>query len=74
MNIFSQDRPIPTNKTPSNNRWNLHLMEVGDSFDINFEQPDAQRLRVAICNYAKRNNKKFTTRREGDKLIVWRIE
>lgn len=72
--MFSKDRPIPLTREPRNNRWNLHLMEVGDSFDIDFEPTEAQRLRVAISNYAKRNNKRFITRREKDKLIVWRTE
>tara|TARA_R100000306_G_scaffold30753_1_gene33077 strand:+ start:913 stop:1074 length:162 start_codon:yes stop_codon:yes gene_type:complete len=51
-------------------------MDVGVSFTIDFEPLDVQRLRVAACNYGRRNGKKFTTRKveeNGDwKLRVWR--
>ena len=71
---LKKDRPIPTDIKPRNNRWNLHLMDIGDSFEIAYDSVEAQRLRVAICNYARRNDKRFITRREDDRLIVWRAE
>ena len=49
-------------------------MDIGDSFEIAYDSVEAQRLRVAICNYARRNDKRFITRREDDRLIVWRAE
>ena len=74
MTNIRKDRPIPTDVTPRNNRWNLHLMDIGDSFEIAYDPTEVQRLRVAICNYSKRNNKRFITRREDDRLVVWRVE
>lgn len=71
---LKRDRPIPTDIKPRNNRWNLHLMDIGDSLEIAYDSVEAQRLRVAICNYARRNDKRFITRREDDRLIVWRVE
>jgi len=77
MNLVNLEkvRLILTDVTPRNNRWNLHLMDIGDSFEIAYDSVEVQRLRAAICNnYAKRNNKRFITRREDDRLIVWRVE
>ena len=52
-------------------------MEIGTYFTVRDLDPeDVQRLRVAICNYARRNSKKFITRKieeDGEwKLRVWR--
>ena len=77
MNLVNLEkvRLILTDVTPRNNRWNLHLMDIGDSFEIAYDSVEVQRLRAAIFNnYAKRNNKRFITRREDDRLIVWRVE
>jgi hypothetical protein len=62
---------------PRNNKYNLHKMEVGKYFTVeDFVPEEVQRLRVAVCNYARRNNKKFITRKieeDGEwKLRVWR--
>jgi len=53
-------------------------MEVGQHFTVEdyWNSDNVQKLRVAISNYGRRNNKKFVTRKiedEGDyKLRVWR--
>jgi hypothetical protein len=52
-------------------------MEVGSCFTVEDYNPeDVQRLRVAVCNYARRNNKKFITRKIEEngkwKLRLWR--
>ena len=52
-------------------------MEVGEYFTMeDWDSEDVQRLRVAVSNYARRNDKKFVTRKieeDGDwKLRVWR--
>ena len=52
-------------------------MQVGEYFTMeDWDSDDVQRLRVAVSNYARRNDKKFVTRKieeDGDwKLRVWR--
>ena len=52
-------------------------MKVGENFTVEYwDSDDIQKLRVALSNYARRNKKKFITRKieeEGDyKLRVWR--
>jgi hypothetical protein len=73
--MFENSIPIPE-IVPRNNKYNLHKMVEGESFSIDFEPEAVQRLRVAICNYGRRNNKQFVTRKveeDGDwKLRVWR--
>ena len=73
--MFDTSVPIPS-VMPRNNRYNFHKMDVGVSFAIDFDPLDVQRLRVAACNYGRRNGKKFSTRKvqeNGDwKLRVWR--
>jgi hypothetical protein len=73
--MFDTSVPIP-DIMPRNNRYNFHKMQQGESFTIDFEPVDVQRLRVAACNYGRRNSKKFITRKveeKGDwKLRVWR--
>ena len=53
-------------------------MQEGDSFTIFYDPEKAQKLRVAICNYSRRNNKQFTTRKTNedgiDVLRVWRVD
>jgi hypothetical protein len=73
--MFDRDIPIPT-IVPRNNKYNFHKMETGQSFDIAFDPEDVQRLRVAACNYGRRNDKTFVTRKveqNGESLLrVWR--
>jgi len=73
---FKEGLPIPE-IVPRNNKYNLHKMQVGQYFTVeDWDSEDVQRLRVAVCNYARRNDKKFVTRKieeDGDwKLRVWR--
>ena len=76
LSAFEEGIPIPE-IIPRNNKYNLHKMEIGKHFTVeNFDSEAVQRLRVAICNYSRRNNKKFITRKieeNGEwKLRVWR--
>ena len=76
LSAFENGIPIPE-IVPRNNKYNLHKMEIGTYFTVRDPDPeDVQRLRVAICNYARRNSKKFITRKieeDGEsKLRVWR--
>tara|TARA_R110000787_G_scaffold107993_9_gene216246 strand:- start:570 stop:797 length:228 start_codon:yes stop_codon:yes gene_type:complete len=75
--MFDTEIPIPE-IVPRNNKYNLHKMEEGDSFSIFFDEEKAQKLRVAVCNYGRRNNKQFTTRKTHEDgievLRVWRTE
>ena len=69
MKISSFEKGVPIPEImPRNNKYNF-TVEHWDSDDI-------QKLRVALSNYARRNKKKFITRKieeEGDyKLRVWR--
>ena len=75
---FEKNVPIPENYDgPRNNKYNYHLMEVGDSFSVLFEPVLAQKMRVALSQYCRRNNKEFTTRKVFEdgmsQLRVWRI-
>ena len=48
-------------------------MGVGDSFKI--EEKDVHRIRAAATQFAKRNDAKFTTRKNGtDGYRCWRIK
>lgn len=75
---ITKDIPIPELKTPSRNKYDLWKMEVGDSFAIPFNDTDAVKVRTAVSNYGRRNDKKFVTRKvmEDDQtfLRVWRID
>jgi hypothetical protein len=76
LSAFEEGLPIPE-IVPRNNKYNLHRMEVGSCFTVEDYNPeDVQRLRVAVCNYARRNNKKFITRKIEEngkwKLRLWR--
>ena len=65
---------------PRNNKYNFHKMDIGQHFTVAECEPgDVQRLRVAACNYGKRNNKKFVTRKRevppNDFAVrIWRKE
>jgi len=76
QSTFETGLPVPE-IVPRNNKYNLHKMEVGEYFTMeDWDSEDVQRLRVAVSNYARRNDKKFVTRKieeDGDwKLRVWR--
>jgi|TARA_R110001592_G_scaffold76737_10_gene231475 hypothetical protein len=77
VSSIEEGYPIPPS-IPRNNKYNLHLMKVGQCFTVEeWDSTGIQRIRVAVSNYAKRNNKKFVTRKiieeNGDwKLRVWR--
>jgi hypothetical protein len=77
LSNIQEGQPIPEVIAPRNNKYNLHKMQVGQHFTVeDWDSEDVQRLRVAVCNYGRRNNKKFVTRKieeGGDwKLRVWR--
>ena len=70
--------PLP-DKRRSAARYPWYLMEVGDSIYIAREEPTTirkhQRAVVCIfCGYSNRHGMKFTSRREGDGVRVWRIK
>ena len=78
MKEFVLEEGIPIPKiVPRNNKYNLHKMTIGQSFTVDeFNPTDIQKLRVAISNYSRRNNKEFTTRKIEEngayRLRVWR--
>ena len=76
QSTFETGLPVPE-IVPRNNKYNLHKMQVGEYFTMeDWDSEDVQRLRVAVSIYARRNDKKFVTRKieeDGDwKLRVWR--
>ena len=76
QSTFETGLPVPE-IVPRNNKYNLHKMQVGEYFTMeDSDSEDVQRLRVAVSNYARRNDKNFVTRKieeDGDwKLRVWR--
>ena len=69
--------PIPPPYKPKNlnntrPKYPFRHMEVGDSFFV--PRLEAQRARSAASQQSSRSRRKFTTRKEGDGLRVWRIE
>ena len=56
----------------------IPIPEINNPRNIPFEPTKAKRVRVAICNYARRNYKQFITRKleeNGDWILrVWRVD
>ncbi len=65
--------PLPDN-TRWGHRWPFHEMEVGDSFAVPLDTPEAKRVRSAACHCGKRHNQRFTIRtlRSEGVVRVWR--
>ena len=62
--------PVPGESRGANGKYPFGDMEVGDSFFVDIKQ---QSFCSAAAGYAKRHNKKFTTRSENGGTRVWRI-
>lgn len=61
------DKGIPIPATPKASRWPFAAMQVGDSFLA------TENLRTALWMYSKKYDMKFSSRREGDGIRVWRV-
>tara|TARA_R100001129_G_scaffold67240_1_gene45788 strand:+ start:377 stop:619 length:243 start_codon:yes stop_codon:yes gene_type:complete len=74
VSAIEKGEPIPP-VTPRNNKYSFHEMEVGDHFTVvDYEDIDLQRLRTAACNYGRRNDKQFITRKVlEDSVWVFRV-
>jgi hypothetical protein len=59
----------PTLEVGSRRKYPFDRMEVGDSIVV-----DHERARVAAHQHAKKTNKKFTMRKEGNHYRIWRIQ
>ena len=76
---IEEGTPIPE-VMPRNNKYDFHKMSVGQHFTIKDCEPgDELLMRVAACNYGRRNNKKFVTRKieipPNDFMVkIWRKE
>lgn len=69
---IDSDIPVPS-EAANKGRTSVYPfgnMKVGDSF---FTETEKERLRPAATQYARRNGVKFTTRKEGAGIRVWRI-
>ena len=56
QSTFETGLPVPE-IVPRNNKYNLHKMQVGEYFTMeDWDSEDVQRLRVAVSNYASRND------------------
>lgn len=53
-------------------KYPFSQMEIGDSFKIKNDKKKLSRLRGLSFYYAKKNNVKFTTRKDGDGYRIWR--
>ena len=62
--------PVPSGSRGANSKYPFADLEIGDSFFVNVKQ---QLFCSAVAGYAKRHNKKFTTRSENGGTRVWRI-
>ena len=71
MYEIEKNVPIPKNYT-TYAKYDFSVMEVGDSFKIPSDSNSATRQAAWQCG--KRNNCKFTVRKENDELYrCWRI-
>lgn len=72
--------PIPPAKYGLPRKYRFHEMEVGQSFFVPTPQGETysckRQTKVfnAAFGYGRRHGMKFTTRREGDGVRVWRVE
>jgi len=58
---------------PKRNKYPFKDMEIGDYVKIKFDSDgDAMKARIAAVSYASVHKIKFTTRRIGNTLEVWR--
>ena len=62
--------PLPKKRIP-NGSYPFKEMAIGDSFMVTDGLASA---RVLAIHYGRRHGVKFTSRKEGDGLRVWRIE
>jgi hypothetical protein len=65
-------RPAPTSRPAGNLVYPFPRMEVGQSFTVPWAGQGT--LRSAANQYGRRHGVRFTTRTEGDKIRIWRIE
>ena len=87
VNIFSKNRPLPKNRRGGLGNWEIKrnnfmaspikprfvsfdIMEVGDSFAVDYHK----RVHAAVSYANKTSGKKFTSKRRGDVIRVWRIQ
>lgn len=63
------DKDIPL---PSRARYPFAELEVGDSFTVPMDRAHSCRNRA--CVHAGKTGRKYTTRRQGDVLRVWRVK
>lgn len=52
-------------------KYPFSQMEVGDSFTVPIEE--RHKIAQSAFYFGKKNGKKFATRREIDKIRVWRV-
>ena len=63
--------PIAAGYQKADRKYPFKSMEIGDSFAVVGEEKHT--VRAAAYAYGKSRNMKFRTRRDGDKMRVWRI-
>lgn len=63
--------PHPNGGTKGVRKYPFDRMEVGQSFYV-FPEPGTTPS-IAAYQYARRHGKKFSCRREGDGVRIWRI-
>jgi len=64
------DKNIPI---PNRSKYPFAEMEVGDSIFIDKTTTQSSVCQMAYT-YGKKNNKKFTSRTEGNGVRIWRIK
>lgn len=82
MSEFKIDNGIPiplkcSNRKNGHSKYNLHLMEVGDSIFFSFPSGDRKKyLNISsnISQIARKQNKRFCMRSVDGGVRVWRIE
>jgi hypothetical protein len=72
--VIEKSFPIPPPaKIGAPKKYPLSDMEVGDSFFVKDVSGKRNPAYSSVCNYGKESGKKFTVRRSGGGVRVWRI-
>lgn len=71
--MFEIEKNVPMPKGRGRNKYNFHMMEVGDSFLV-APWLEADKARSAAYSWGKLHGKKFKSQRKDNSLRIWRSE
>jgi hypothetical protein len=75
--IVEKGMPVPKARK-SRSKYPMDGMQVGDSFEVPFKDPDVTRtmnaVRAAASRWGQKHKRKFVTRKMEAGIRVWRAE